>query len=264
MRARLFVTDMDGTLLDKNHKISQGNKHAIKRAVEAGVIFTIATGRMHASALPYAQDLGLDVPIITYNGALIKTVSGKELFASYLDENVVKELLDFAAESDIYVQTYSDDKLYFKEDCPQARQYQEACGVPGQAVGENIYQYIHNVPKMLMIGSTPEESDAVVKLINQKFGGHIEAMKSNPTYVELIKPGVNKATAIERLAEIMGIPSEQVLAIGDSSNDVTMLASVAISVAMGNANAEAKEAARYMVTDNEHDGVAEALERFCM
>ena len=67
-----------------------------------------------------------------------------------------------------------------------------------------------------------------------------------------------------KLAEILEIPSEQVLAIGDSSNDVSMLTSVAISVAMGNANDEARAAARYMVTDNEHDGVAEALERFCM
>lgn len=264
MKAKLFVTDMDGTLLNSQREISQGNKHAIRRAVEAGVVFTIATGRMYASTLPYAQELGLDVPIITYNGALIKTAAGRELYASYLEEDLIKELLDFAREEELYIQSYSEDKLYFKEENDLARYYQEMCGVKGSAVGEDIYKYTAKVPKMLIMGSTPEESDAAVQLVRQKFGGRIDVMKSSPLYVELIKPGVNKATAIARLAEIMEIPAEQVLAIGDSSNDVSMLASVAIGVAMGNANDEARAAARYMVTDNDHDGVAEALERFCM
>ena len=264
MQAKLFVTDMDGTLLNNEHKISQGNKHAIKRAVEAGVVFTIATGRMYASTLPYAQELELDVPIITYNGALIKTASGKELYASYLDEALVKDLLDFAQECELYIHLYSDDKLYLIENDSHAQYYQKACGVQGQVVGQDIYKYNVHVPKMLIMTDTPEQADAAIKLIQKNFGGRIEAMKSAPTYVELIKPGVNKATAIAKLAEILKIPAEQVLAIGDSSNDVSMLASVAISVAMGNANAEAKAAARYMVIDNEHDGVAEALDRFCM
>ena len=264
MKAKLFVTDMDGTLLNSEHKISRGNKHAIKRAVEAGVVFTIATGRMYASTLPYAQELELDVPIITYNGALIKTASGKELYASYLEEDLVKDLLDFAREQELYIHLYSEDKLYFKENDEHAQYYQKMCGVPGNAVGEDIYKYTYHVPKMLIMGSTPEEADAAVELVRRKFGGRIDAMKSSATYEELIKPGLYKATAIAKLAEILEIPSEQVLAIGDSSNDVSMLTSVAISVAMGNANDEARAAARYMVTDNEHDGVAEALERFCM
>lgn len=264
MQAKLFVTDMDGTLLNSKHEISAGNKHAIKRAVEAGVVFTIATGRMYASTLPYAKELELDVPIITYNGALIKTAAGKELYASYLDEALVKELLDFGQEQGLYTHLYSDDVLYFRENEEHAQYYQKMCGVDGIAVGDDIYSHTSKVPKMLIIGDTPEEADAVVELVRRSFGGRIEAMKSSPLYVELIKPGVNKATAIAKLAEILEIPSEAVLAIGDSSNDVTMLSAAAISVAMGNANKEAKEAARYMVTDNEHDGVAEALERFCM
>lgn len=264
MQAKLFVTDMDGTLLNNNREISKGNKHAIKRAAAAGVTFTIATGRMYASTLPFAKELELDVPIITYNGALIKTVSGKELYASYLDEAVVTELLDFAKEQNVYAQLYSEDTLYFKEHGDLAKTYEFNCNVRGKAVGDEIYKYNYKVPKMLFMTNTPEEADALIEQVNSRFGGRIDAMKSNPTYIELIKPGVNKATAIARLAEILGIPSEQVLAIGDSSNDVSMLSSVAISVAMGNANAAATAAARYRVSDNEHDGVAEALERFCM
>lgn len=265
MQARLFVTDMDGTLLNNERKISRGNKHAIKRAVDAGVVFTIATGRMHASVLPYAKELELeDVPLITYNGALIKTAGGRELYASYLEEELVRDLLDFARLHELHIHLYSDDRIYFRKDDEFAALYQRMCGVPGVVVGDDIYKYTVRVPKMLIIGKTPEETDAAQILVRQEFGGRIEAVKSSPIYVELIRPGVNKATAIARLAELMEIPAEQVLAIGDSGNDVAMLTSAAIGVAMGNANAEAREAARYMVSDNEHDGVAEALERFCM
>jgi len=84
--------------------------------VENGVIFTIATGRMYASALPYIQELGIDVPVITYNGALIKYASGKEVFASYLDDGLVKKLVDYANSRGLHIQLYSDDRLYYAED----------------------------------------------------------------------------------------------------------------------------------------------------
>ena len=262
--AKLFVTDMDGTLLNSERKISAGNKAMIKKAVEAGVIFTIATGRMYASALPFAKDLGVEVPIITYNGAVIKTTAGKEIFTSYLDEDLIKEVLDFTKEKGLYVQVYSDDKLYFKENDRHAQVYQQACGVMGQAVGEDIYKYTAKVPKMLIVGDDPEKADEAVEMVRQAFAGRVESMKSAPTYVEIIKPGVNKATAIKRLAESFGIAESEVLAIGDSSNDVTMIQAAAYGVAMGNANAEDRAAAKYTVADCCHDGVAEALQRFCL
>ena len=263
MTAKLFVTDMDGTLLNSERKISAGNKAAIQKAVAAGVIFTIATGRMYASALPFAQDLGVEVPIITYNGALIKTTGGEELFASYLEPELVKELLDFATEKNFYIQLYSEDKLYFRENNDKAQAYQKACGVEGHAVGEELSHYTSKVPKMLIIGDNPEATDQAIEAVNQHFGERIVALKSAPTYMELIKPGVNKATAIHKLAEKFHIDSSEVLAIGDSTNDVTMLQAAAYGVAMGNANQAAREAANYQVGDCDHDGLAEAVERFC-
>ena len=111
MAIKLFVTDMDGTLLNNSRKISEGNKARIRQAVADGMIFTIATGRMYCSALPYAKELGVDVPIITYNGALIKSVSGKIFYTSYLSADMIKEILDFCTENGMYVQSYSNDEL---------------------------------------------------------------------------------------------------------------------------------------------------------
>lgn len=263
MKAKLFVTDMDGTLLNSQRKITDKVKLAIKKAVEAGVIFTVATGRMHISALPYVQELGIDVPVITYNGALIKYASGDEVFASYLDKQLVQSLVDYAHGQNIYIQLYSDDKLYYYQENELSKFYQMAAGVIGHPVGDALDKYMDKVPKLLLIGRTPEEADRAVRDIAEKFSGQIVAVKSTPIYVELIKPGINKASAIAKMAEIYKVPAEAILAIGDSNNDITMLQAAHYGVAMGNANADVKKVAKYQVADCDHDGIAEAIERFC-
>ncbi|MBE6099874.1 MAG: HAD family phosphatase [Anaerovibrio sp.] len=263
MKAKLFVTDMDGTLLNSQRKITDKVKLAIKKAVEAGVIFTVATGRMHISALPYVQELGIDVPVITYNGALIKYASGDEVFASYLDKQLVQSLVDYAHGQNIYIQLYSDDKLYYYQENELSKFYQTAAGVIGHPVGDALDKYMDKVPKLLLIGRTPEEADRAVRDIAAKFSGQIVAVKSTPIYVELIKPGINKASAIAKMAEIYKVPAEAILAIGDSNNDITMLQAAHYGVAMGNANADVKKVAKYQVADCDHDGIAEAIERFC-
>ena len=124
-------------------------------------------------------------------------------------------------------------------------------------------EYMDKVPKLLLIGRNPEEADRAARDIAAKFAGQIVAVKSTPIYVELIKPGINKASAIAKMAEIYKVPSEAILAIGDSNNDITMLQSAHYGVAMGNANADVKRIAKYQVADCDHDGIAEAIERFC-
>ena len=95
MSVKLFVSDIDGTLLMPGKKISQKNIDAVKKMVAAGITVTIATGRMYKATLPIAHELGVNVPIITYNGALIKSVDGEILHAEYLPKNIVVELVNF-------------------------------------------------------------------------------------------------------------------------------------------------------------------------
>lgn len=109
---KLFATDLDGTLLNKNGEISPANKQAIKEMAKEGIIPTIATGRMYEASRRFAEQLELDVPIITYNGALIKSVSGKVYFEGFLPPKIVSEIYDYCKEMKYYFQTYQDDKLY--------------------------------------------------------------------------------------------------------------------------------------------------------
>ena len=265
MEIKLFVTDLDGTLLPTGIKVSENNIQAVKDAVAAGITVTIATGRMYRAALPVAQALGVNVPIITYNGALIKSVEGEILHSTYLDPGLVKEMMDFCESKNWYVQSYSDDELYFPEHNECAKYYENAQKVTGRAVGwDGLRKYAEHVPKLLCVTAGAEETAQRIKEILKQFKGRVDAVSSHPLYAEIIPLGVSKASAIGYLAEKMGIQLEEIMAIGDSDNDLPMLKAAGKSIAMGNAIPEVKEACDYVTGKCDEDGFAEAIYRYVL
>ena len=264
MAIKLFVTDLDGTLLNRKHKVSEGNKVAVRKATLAGTTVTIATGRMYPSALPYAKQLEVDVPIITYNGAVIKSVSGEVLFANYLDAKVAHNVLKFCKQQNWYIQVYHDDVLYFAEHDEKAKAYEYAAGITGVAVGDELMEINERVPKMLVIVDDPSKTDEFVGMLRNEFKNQIFATKSNPDYIEIVHPAVNKAAALEVLMEKLNLGKDEVLAIGDSNNDIPMLKYAGISVAMGNANDSIKNICADVTKDCDEDGVAAAIEKYVL
>lgn len=264
MAIELFVTDLDGTLLNKQHQVSAQNKKAITEMVAAGVTATIATGRMYISALPYAEQLGVDVPLITYNGALIKSVSGEVYYESYIEPSLVQEVYQFCWSKGWYIQAYSNDVLYFKDHDEKAQSYEHLAGLKGVAAGEDLYHITDKIPKMLIITSGDEESDAFVRVFEEHFGNRLFATKSNPDYIEIVNPNVNKANALDILAKQLHVTRAEILAIGDSNNDLPMLKTAGFSVAMGNAKDTIKAVVDAVTDDCEHDGVAKAIYKYVL
>ena len=265
MDIKLFVTDLDGTLLPSGAEVPRRNIEAAQRAVRAGVTVTIATGRMYRAALPVAQAIGVDVPIITYNGALIKSVSGEIYDENYVPEDVVRDLVDFAHAHGWYVQTYSDDELYFAEHTAKAIAYEKAQVLTGHTIGwDGLKAHTEKVAKVLVISDDGAQTDERIAILNEAFAGRAKAVRSNPEYAEVVYPGVSKASALKKLAAKLRIPIENVMAIGDANNDLLMLQAAGHSVAMGNALPEVKAACEFTVGDCMDGGFAEAIERFVL
>lgn len=267
MSIKLFVTDLDGTLLVSASTVSKRNIAAAQAAAKAGVTVTIATGRMYKAALPVAQALGVDVPIITYNGALIKTTSGKELYAAYLPPEVVAEVASFAQERGWYIQSYSHDELLFPVYDEHSRGYEQAQAIKGRLVGWDGLrspEYTQAVSKMLCITDDESETEQRIREFNDHFGGRIVAVRSKADYAEITCPGVSKASGIQRLAERLGISIDETMAIGDGDNDIPMLKAAGHSVAMGNAVPEVKAICDYVTGDCEADGFAAAIEKYVL
>ena len=260
MAIRMIATDLDGTLLNPENRISEENKAALREAAEKNICVTIATGRMYCSALPYAKEIGVDAPIITYNGALVKTTAGEELSSSCIEPEDVRAVLDFMRRKGWYVQVYSDDRLYFVERDKCACSYEENAGIQGEAVGwDGLYAHVERVHKLLSITDVPEEMAGRLTELEKAFSGRISPVRSKPCYLDITAPGVSKAQSLRRLAESRGIAPEEVLALGDSDNDIAMLSSVGIGVAMTTGTKGACAAARFLVENEAADGVARAV-----
>lgn len=264
MPVKLIAVDMDDTLLDNSIQVSPRTRKVLQQAAAQGVKVTIATGRMYCSALPFAEQLGLDVPLITYNGAMIKsTLSGEILLHHPVDCRLAGEVLAFFKEHGWYIQSYVDDILYVNEKDEHALYYERLTGVKSVAIGDKLYT-MHQSPTKLLAMVKKEQMQEISRLVQENFGDRLTVTNSKPTYLEMVNPKANKGAALAYLAEKLDIKQEEVMAIGDSNNDLDMLRYAGWGVAMGNAADKVKAAARFVTARNDEDGVAEAVIKYVL
>ena len=262
---KLFVTDIDGTLLMPGKKISAKNIEAVHKMLAAGVKVVIATGRMHCAALPVAAQLGVAVPIISYNGALIKSSAGEVLHTQFMNETIVKKILTFFEQRNWHVQSYSDDELYFPKRDRYVQYYEEMQKVTGNEVGwDGMAQHTKNVTKLLSISGKSDELTNRMREIKKFFGAQVEVTRSNDLFAEFLAGGCTKAGAVKIIADQLGIDRTEIMAIGDSENDLPMLRSVGRSIAMGNAIPAVKRSCFYRTDTCENDGFAKAVYEYVL
>ena len=260
MDIKLIACDMDGTLLTSDKKISERTQSAIKKAMEAGKIFLIATGRMYISARPYAKSLDLDVPLVTYNGALVKgSESEKVLFEHKMKAETAQEVLHFCKENGYYIQYYIGDDVCIEKGNESSEYYGRVQNIPITEVGPDLYDMKEAPYKMLVI-SPLEDAAKVRKAFEERFAGKLDIYNSQPNFLELMEPGVNKWMAVKAVAESFNIAPEEIMCLGDSNNDYDMVANAGVGVAVSNATDKVLEAAKIITASNDNDGVAMVLE----
>lgn len=264
MAIKLVALDLDDTLLDHSNTISPRTREIIRQAVGQGVTVTVATGRMYCSALPFAQQLALDVPLITYNGALIKSaLSGETLMHTPIEEETALQVLMLFKSKGWYIQSYLNDTLYVAELDEKARYYEKLAGVQAVAIGDALYT-MKGTPTKLLALSEPGEIKLINETVNAAMGDKLYTAVSKPNYLEMANPAVNKGRALAFLAASLGIKQQEVMAVGDSVNDLDMLEYAGLGVAMGNASDKVKAAANAVTCGNDADGVAEAIIKYVL
>lgn len=264
MSIKLVAVDMDDTLLDETLQVSPRTCEAIGKAQEQGVLVTIATGRMFSSAVPFAKQLNMKAPIITYNGGMVRSaVTNEMIFHKTIRTDVAGKVVELFRERGWYLQSYMNDELYVVERCEKAKSYERLAGITAVAFGEEFYSMKHEPTKMLSIAE-PHEIQEIQRIINKEFPGDIFTATSKSNYLELTHPSVNKGHALALLAEKLNIRQDEVMAIGDSNNDYPMIEYAGFGVAMGNASERVKSIAQAVTAHNNAHGVAEAIEKYIL
>jgi len=263
---RLVAMDLDDTLLRDDWTISPRVVKAIQKAQAQGVKMTIATGRMSISARPYAEQLGLDIPVITYHGAMIQQVlSGDILFRRVIPSALATQIVRDVEGRGVYAQVYLKDRVIASQRNDWSQEYERIASVRIEEADLStlLSQEPEGVEKILLMGDE-SDLDQLAPLLGQSYGEKVHITKSKPCFLEMTDGSVNKGVALAALAERFGIDRSEVMAIGDSFNDLEMIQYAGIGVAMGNARAEIQEQADIITASNEEDGVAEAIERYVL
>ncbi|HEY9849204.1 MAG TPA: Cof-type HAD-IIB family hydrolase [Leptolyngbyaceae cyanobacterium] len=268
---QLLVLDIDGTIAGESNQIGEPVKKAIQAVRAKGIKVAIATGRMYRSALRFHQELGCQLPLIVYQGALIKDPATEKVYRHWpVSKALALQLLDYFEKPELRsllsVHFYINDQLYVRELTKETLLYAERSGIEPLPVGD-LRRVLDNEPtKILALCHDTDTIERLLGTLRQQYTpAELYLTTSVATFFEATNPWVNKGTAVRYLAEeILGLQASNVMAVGDNFNDVEMLEYAGISVAMGNAPPQVQAIARWVAPTVEQDGVVAAIETFLL
>jgi Cof subfamily protein (haloacid dehalogenase superfamily) len=267
MTYKMIVLDMDDTLLQDDHTISPRTKQALMDAQEQGVKVVLASGRPTFAMYDTAEELKLKEYgsfILSFNGAkIINCQTNEELFSSTLPAETAHKLYELSRRENVWIHTYVGDLIVTES----ANQYTDIeatiTGLPLQEVGSFVEAVTEPVVKVLML-EEPTILAEVEKKLQKELDGELTVLRSKPFFLEFTELGVTKGTSLNQLIKKLGITRDEVIAIGDSYNDLAMIEFAGLGVAMGNAPDDIKTKANFVTDTNMNDGVAKVVEEFVL
>lgn len=267
---RLLVLDIDGTILDESNRIRDSVAQAIHSAQRRGVAVAIATGRLYQSSLHAYDSIGLTLPLICYEGALIREPNTGFVHRHWpLEPRVAAQMLDYterlSLSGRLSVHFCIQDNLYVSNLNDASIKYFEGSKVEPIVVSD-LRQLLNQATTKVMVLS--DDAQLIARLSSQLKNSYSRTQVKQDksiTLLEAFHPAVNKRLAVSYLAEeIMALRPENVMAVGDDFTDIEMLQYAGIGVAMGNAPVAVKASADWVTTTIEEDGVARAVEKWIL
>lgn len=262
---KLIAIDLDGTLLQSDGSVSERTKAAIAAARAKGVVVSIATGRMYQTASPYGRLLAMgDAPMMLYAGGLIQTLqTRRKLFEHPVKLEDAQAVVDLCKEKGWYIQTYIDDVLRVSSYDKWAKGYEEKTRSKAVFCGDDFWT-LQGAPNKLLMRGEPDIMLERRRYLEDAFPGKFTIVFSMPTFMEIMPKGISKAVGLTKMGEIYGIGNDEIMALGDSENDLDMINAAGFSVAMANSTDAVKAAADCLTASNDDDGVAKAIEKYVL
>ncbi|MBO0476382.1 sugar-phosphatase [Vagococcus sp. DIV0080] len=269
MSIKLVTIDIDGTLLNSERKVTNEVKEAIRKCTEQGVNIVIATGRPTIGVMDLIKELNLDNEhgfMITYNGALIQNAGTEKVLIEHglsHDDYLDIELLARKLNIHLHVQDYNNMYTANKDISEYTIHESFLTGMPLTYRPVSDMTADTKIIKSMMIDHQ-EKLDAAIKEIPESFTERFAMVKSMPFYLEVLNKQATKGIAVAELANFLNISLDEVMAIGDNENDLSMIEVAGTGVAMGNAVPSVKEIADKITKSNDEHGVAYALEQWVL
>jgi Cof subfamily protein (haloacid dehalogenase superfamily) len=260
MDIKFIALDIDGTLTNRAGIISERNRLAVRRAIDAGIHVVLATGRGRIATRPIWKFLELHGPSIQYGGAMIADIdTERALVLHELPPEIIREVLDYSAKNKVPAQIYLDEAVISEQSSEVASGYVNRHKLTFIVDPDIRKKTFHNVPKILAFAPLDRE-DELFAAYKERFAGIAQISRSSPGFIEVNCLGITKATAIEELSAMLGVRREQTAAVGDNFLDLEMIQWAGLGVGVADAVPEVIEAADLIVPACGEDGVAIFIE----
>jgi len=268
MPKKILFTDMDGTLLNSQKQISPQMHALVGRMIENGAGFVLSSGRTISSILKSAQQNGLlfpDTLIIAANGNMVYDCSqNKPLVEKRVPLDIAREIVQMAYHLGLHIQSYDDTRVICQKSCPEMDYYLKATGMKPRYEEDIIAAYEKGPVKLLSIDLCDQTRlNQLRAQVLERFGDTLTAIYSCNEYLEIFDKTAGKGSAVAFVCDHLQIPISESVAAGDAENDISMLEASGAAVAMANASPAVKACADFITQkDNDHDGLAEAIEYY--
>ncbi|RTZ05553.1 HAD family phosphatase [Flavobacterium bomense] len=264
MKYKMLVLDMDDTLLNDDHTISDENKEMLAKAQELGVYVILASGRPTPAMIAYAKELQLDNSyMISYNGAVITDLKeDKIIFEQMLTQKQIHELYDYSIKSKTHIITYIDGKIVSETDSEYIEIEKKITGLAHNKVVSFKEEVQSSAVKCILL-QEPSYLKEVEKDLKIDMP-HLSVSMSKPFFLEVAQNGIDKGASIEFLAKKLNILQSEIIAVGNAGNDLTMIEYAGLGIWVDNVDPELRHRGDFIVASNNNHGVAEVVRRFIL
>jgi Cof subfamily protein (haloacid dehalogenase superfamily) len=262
---RLVIADVDGTLVTQEKVLTKRAAEAVLRLHEAGIQFSITSGRPPKGMAMLIDPLKLTQPLAAFNGGvLIKPDLKTVVDQKFLPVGVPEKVIEALEKHGLDVWLYTDTEWFVRDpNAPHVAREQWTVKFPPTVV-KTFAGLLDRVAKIVGVSDDYDRVAKCEKDVQQAGGTHISAARSQPYYLDVTHPRANKGEVVLSLSRLLNIPPKEIATMGDMPNDVLMFKQSGMSIAMGNASAEVQAAATNVTSTNEEEGFANAIEKYIL
>ncbi len=265
---RLLVVDIDGTLVNRHGTISDEDREAMFRVRQAGIQVALSTGRGLQATMNIINELSLNSYHISFDGALVSHPSNREeIYVSPIAKELVRQMIDVAHRCRVDLELFTVTHYFVERETWSTEAHRDFFGVNSTMVDLREIWQRERVLKGGVVPTSPEEKARAADFCSQLDHRLHLSRARTPAYpgvdfFNILAPGVSKGKALEKLSAHLKIPLRETIAVGDGTNDVSLLKTAGLAIAMGNAADEVKAIADYVTLDVDHSGLAAAMKVF--
>lgn len=261
---KMLVLDIDGTIYKNDYTASDKVKKTLSSLVADGIKVVLCTGRMYAATKFIARELGLNTPVICYQGGIVRDTFNDDitLLEKTMDVTLARDVIKELKKRDVFFNLYIDDVLMVEHDDELIRRYVDARNIEYKVIGNCDEIDLNGLNKILAIDNDINLIENLQKEMAQKYKDKLYVIRSTPRFCEFSGLDATKGNAVRFLAEKWGFKKEEIMACGDQDNDIEMLLASGTKVAMGNATDSLKIIADYVTDTVDNDGVVKAVAKF--